>query len=975
MLSPLLIGLSLVLLTVHTLRQALTSPLNKIPGPWYAKFTSLVLKWHEFRTNRTRYIHDLHLQYGPSVRIAPSEVAFASAAAVKEIYCSGGSGYDKTEFYNLFKVYGRRTMFTTLNKDDHAKRKRILADRYANTNIVRPQSLDGIAERAGNFVNRCFQTNSTIVLGLHSYAFDCVTHHLFHPHATDSLLSSKDEEIMREVTFDDSLQNRLLQFYWPTGHKLFGKILYLFAKPRETPLADGFVLDTCAQTDAAPFTLLNRLQGPDYNLDNLDIAAECLDHMAAGIDTTGDALCFLMWELSQPASIRYQKKLQDELLANPGASFDRLPYLDAIVMEGLRCFPAIPMSLPRYVPPGGRTIDDFFVPGGTTVSCQAYSVQKMDQTVFPDPNTFKPERWLDQPNKGDAERKRLFFAFANGGRGCVGKHLALAEMKMLLQAVYSRFTTLPDATMRPEELEMSDQLISSRPAGQRCLLQTPESSSSSVNARHRLSPGLPYVSASLPQLTLSLASPFKSSPSVCSARPLANRRNVPSVKVTFTLIQQTALKRSTTVNTAIMASLVNVRRDESDPFYRYKMERIQTKIEGKGNGIKTVIINLTSVAQSLARPGSYLIKYFGFELGAQTNLDPADDRWIINGAHEAVKLQELLDGFISKFVLCKKCKNPETDVHIKDGRITLDCKACGQRCDVDLRLKLSGFMLKNVPKKTKLDKAERRAARKAKQNGKGEENGSGGDDNSDMASPNGDDNGIESDDDALTRKIKTEAQILENKAVEIKDDDWAVDMSEEAVKARQQQLPGEFKQKLVLNGEDEDEDVEGGGNTVYDQLGTWIQEQTEQKGGVVNVDDIDIYVKAKELGIESKHRTVLVLVQTIFDENICAQIGKRAPMLKRMITSERHEKAFLGGTERLVGQLSEEGTDMYDKVVKILQLYYHHDLITEELTIKWGSKASKKYVDLATSKKVRKAAEPFIKWLQEAEEESDDDDE
>lgn len=63
---------------------------------------------------------------------------------------------------------------------------------------------------------------------------------------------------------------------------------------------------------------------------------------------------------------------------------------------------------------------------------------------------------------------------------------------------------------------------------------------------------------------------------------------------------------------------------------------------------------------------------------------------------------------------------------------------------------------------------------------------------------------------------------------------------------------------------------------------------------------------------------------------------------------------------------------MYEKVVKILQLYYHHDLISEEVATKWGSKASKKYVDLSTSKKVRKAAEPFIKWLQEAEEESDE---
>lgn len=334
--------------------------------------------------------------------------------------------------------------------------------------------------------------------------------------------------------------------------------------------------------------------------------------------------------------------------------------------------------------------------------------------------------------------------------------------------------------------------------------------------------------------------------------------------------------------------LINVRRDNPDTFYRYKMEPLQTKIEGKGNGIKTVVVNLSSVAQSLARPGSYLIKYFGFELGAQTNIDPADDRWIINGAHDSAKLQDYLDGFINKFVLCKKCKNPETDVQIKDGHITLDCKACGQRTDVDLRLKLSGFILKNQPKKGKKDKAERKAARKAKANGNGtKENGASGDDNSDQASPNGENVNKEleyaSDDDAMTRKIKTEAQGLrEDIDAEVNDDDWAVDMSEEAVKARQRSLPGDFQAKLVLNGDEDDEEGEGGGNTVYDQLGEWIQEQAKEKGGVDKVDDIDVYVKAKELGIETKHRTVLVLVQTLFDENVTAQIGKRASMLKQV---------------------------------------------------------------------------------------------
>ncbi|KAK1240185.1 hypothetical protein MKX08_007627 [Trichoderma sp. CBMAI-0020] len=424
-------------------------------------------------------------------------------------------------------------------------------------------------------------------------------------------------------------------------------------------------------------------------------------------------------------------------------------------------------------------------------------------------------------------------------------------------------------------------------------------------------------------------------------------------------------------------ALVNVRRDVSDAFYRYKMERIQTKIEGKGNGIKTVVVNLSSVAQSLARPGSYVIKYFGFELGAQTNIDPKDDRWIINGAHDAAKLQDHLDGFINKFVLCKKCKNPETDVIIKDDHIILDCKACGQRTDVDLRLKLSGFILKNQPKKGKKDKAERRAAKKAKQNGHAKENGNGsGEDGSEHGSNETGDNEADVGSDDEFQKVQAEAITAANAEHEIKDDEWAVDMSAEAVKARQAQLPGELKQKLNIGGDDEDEDGEGGGNTVYDDLGNWIVQEAEEKGGVDKVDSINIYVKAKELGIENKHRSVLVLVQTVFDKNILAQIPKRASMLKQFVTSEKHEKALLGGTERLVGTLSKEHPEMLQQVAKILQLYYEHDLATEEVLIPWGSKASKKYIDVATSRKVRKAAEPFINWLKEAEsEESSEEDE
>ncbi|KAL2843228.1 domain found in IF2B/IF5-domain-containing protein [Aspergillus pseudodeflectus] len=416
---------------------------------------------------------------------------------------------------------------------------------------------------------------------------------------------------------------------------------------------------------------------------------------------------------------------------------------------------------------------------------------------------------------------------------------------------------------------------------------------------------------------------------------------------------------------------INIRRDVTDPFYRYKMEPLQSKIEGKGNGIKTVVVNLNSVAQSLSRPPAYVIKYFGFELGAQANAKPTDDRWIINGAHDARKLQDYLDGFISKFVLCKKCKNPETDVSIKDEKIILDCKACGQRTDVDPRLKLSTFILRNnTSGKGKKDKASKKARRERKKEETNGENGSPGDSNSDNGDGENGDAPEAHSDDELTRRIKSAAQDIEADD-EIEDDNWAVDVSEEAVKARAKELPDDLKRTLVL----EEVDDEGAdGPSAYDELGSWIISTAEEKGGVSKVEDVEIYLKAKEYGIESKHKTLAVLAQTIFDDKIAKQIEGRAPMLKKLITSERHEKAFLGGTERFVGK---DRPQLISQVPAILLAYYQNDLISEETLKAWCSKASKKYVDSATSKKVRKAAEPFLQWLESAEsdEESEEDDE
>lgn len=101
------------------------------------------------------------------------------------------------------------------------------------------------------------------------------------------------------------------------------------------------------------------------------------------------------------------------------------------------------------------------------------------------------------------------------------------------------------------------------------------------------------------------------------------------------------------------------------------------------------------------------MKFYGCELGAQTNFDKKTGTSIVNGAHDAKKLMELLEAFIKKYVQCYDCGNPETVVKIKRDNILLLCKACGSVSEVDMRHRLNTYILKNPPEE-KLSKEEKK---------------------------------------------------------------------------------------------------------------------------------------------------------------------------------------------------------------------------------------------------------------------------
>jgi len=127
----------------------------------------------------------------------------------------------------------------------------------------------------------------------------------------------------------------------------------------------------------------------------------------------------------------------------------------------------------------------------------------------------------------------------------------------------------------------------------------------------------------------------------------------------------------------MQGKFVNIPRKCKDEHYRYQMPVVELKVEGKGNGIRTVISNMEAVMKALDRDPEIGMRFLGIELGASTKCD--NKKCVINGKYDEVQINAVLDKFIDQYVLCNKCNNPETNLAVKGDTVGKLCKACGYR--------------------------------------------------------------------------------------------------------------------------------------------------------------------------------------------------------------------------------------------------------------------------------------------------------
>lgn len=408
-------------------------------------------------------------------------------------------------------------------------------------------------------------------------------------------------------------------------------------------------------------------------------------------------------------------------------------------------------------------------------------------------------------------------------------------------------------------------------------------------------------------------------------------------------------------------AMINIGGDDADASYRYKMPKLQTKVEGRGNGIKTVIVNMTEVSKALHIDPAYTTRFFGYELGAQSKYTAKIERAVVNGKHEANALQKHLEKFVEQFILCPNCKLPEIKMIVKKD-IKIDCAACGHNGALATVNKLAGYIIK--------DHKEKREKKKEK--GK---DGKKKDKKKDRKKDKDKDKAEEAAEEEEDGEEAQEEVVVEEKKPTKKEKEEVVWHTDTSKQAQEERKVNEFKE-LNKNGSTKkslDDIINAAGEGLSDSPGVVLK--IFLASGDRSVTEVTSEIRRLQLarGLDDAQK-VKVLLEALIDMKDLKKVPdlyrEHAALLKPF-AKEKKGQILIGCIEEQVGIIEPR---LLPKVPLIFQALYEEDVLTEEVLLQWhasppeSSWLSNK--DVAT--KVRARAVPFINWLEEAEEESDE---
>lgn len=482
------------------------SPTRYIPAAhWSSRISQIWILWTRYSEREVATIHSAHERLGSVILLSPNELSVNSfKGGIQSVYSGGFEKHEW--YPHAFVKHGCYNMFSTLESRAHSIRKRMMSNIYSKSYLQSSAQLlevsrtilyDRLLPRLEVYAKT--EEAFNIFNIFNATTFDFVAGYLFGIDAAKNIANMLESPARFQEFFDthNDRGNGHRWFYiqeLPRLTAFLSRFGLSFVPPMAQSAFDEVETfgiefchgagDTLKKYNAAMLsdmpeeaignfptvyaqlkTSLSRNASKEDGLRNtsddiqLQIASELTDQFLAGFETSGITLIYYVYEMSKRPEL--QAAVRKELLSlDPPVSLqqmrsgknlpspkalDALPLLQATIQETLRRHSAIPGPQPRVTPQGGCTLGpegEFTrIPGGMRISAQAWSLHRNPE-VFPSPEEWQPERWLNASEEQLREMHRWFWAFGSGGRMCVGSNLAIYQMKHIIAAIWTNWKTV-----------------------------------------------------------------------------------------------------------------------------------------------------------------------------------------------------------------------------------------------------------------------------------------------------------------------------------------------------------------------------------------------------------------------------------------------------------------------------------------------------------------------------------------------------
>ncbi|KIX01188.1 uncharacterized protein Z518_08913 [Rhinocladiella mackenziei CBS 650.93] len=452
--------LACVLLPItYYLYRAARDPLRSAPGPFLARFTRL---WYLKAVHKGDFELQniqLHRQYGPIVRVAPNWYSISDLDAAATIY-NTQNVFPKSKWYFAFQQPDEPNIFSTHNNKYAAELRRKYKPAFDVFHVYE-YAVDDCSKILEQRLSEFAASESEADLGwwLTCYAFD-VNGQIAFSKRFGHLDEGKDVGNIA-AALAERLDYVSHVGIYPSLHRLFWKLVmvmtfvtkqidytYVFAQNQ----LDGHQRRRDLETgkSSEPPDMLDRFldfhkQNPNHFTKN-DVLIGAYSSIAAGADSTWISLGSIIHYVHKYPETLRKLRAEIDMMTREGKISDpvtfeeskKMPYLNAVIKEAQRMHSPTGFPLWRVVPESGATLCGRYFPPGTTVGVNIW-VAHRSSAFDPDPDIFRPERWLEADKKQLAKMNASYMPFGMGPRICQGQIIAMMEMGKIIPQLFRRF--------------------------------------------------------------------------------------------------------------------------------------------------------------------------------------------------------------------------------------------------------------------------------------------------------------------------------------------------------------------------------------------------------------------------------------------------------------------------------------------------------------------------------------------------------